>query len=162
MPTTKSSLKISNEHSISTFSVKGSPTWTAGRFVGFLSSKVSLAKTETPPIPSPPVFAPKSTTKFPAPDALASFISSCFMTPTHSALTSGFPAYEGSKITSPPTVGTPMQFPYPPIPATTPGSTRLVSAASAAPKRSGSRMAIGRAPIVRISLTIPPTPVAAP
>ena len=43
-----------------------------------------------------------------------------------------------------------------------PGSTRRVSGASAGPKRSGSMMAIGRAPIVRMSRTIPPTPVAAP
>ena len=58
--------------------------------------------------------------------------------------------------------GRPKQFPYPPTPAMIPGSTRRVSAASAGPKRSGSITAIGRAPIVRISRTIPPTPVAAP
>ena len=43
-----------------------------------------------------------------------------------------------------------------------PGNTRRVSGASAGPKRSGSMTAIGRAPIVRMSRTIPPTPVAAP
>ena len=70
--------------------------------------------------------------------------------------------YVSSKVTSPPIFGKPKQFPYPPTPATMPGSTRRVSAASAGPKRSGSMTAIGRAPIVKISLTIPPTPVAAP
>ena len=38
-------------------------------------------------------------------------------------LTSGFPWYDGSKTSSPPTVGTPTQLPYPPTPRTTP-STR--------------------------------------
>ena len=84
------------------------------------------------------------------------------MTPTQRALTSGFPIYVSSKTTSPPIFGKPKQFPYPPTPAMIPGSTRRVSGASAGPKRSGSMMAIGRAPIVRMSRTIPPTPVAAP
>ena len=48
------------------------------------------------------------------------------------------------------------------MPATTPGSTRRVSGASAGPNRSGSMTATGRAPIVRMSRTMPPTPVAAP
>ena len=48
------------------------------------------------------------------------------------------------------------------MPATTPGSTRAVSGWSAAPKRSGSITAIGRAPMARMSRTMPPTPVAAP
>ena len=48
------------------------------------------------------------------------------------------------------------------MPATMPGSTRRVSGASAGPKRSGSIMAMGLAPIVNMSRTIPPTPVAAP
>ncbi len=52
--------------------------------------------------------------------------------------------------------------PYPPTPATTPGRTRAVSRASAGPNRSGSSTATGRAPIVRMSRTMPPTPVAAP
>ncbi|CAM5617004.1 hypothetical protein SANTM175S_08686 [Streptomyces antimycoticus] len=58
MPSTRSSLKTSRVHSMSSFSWKGSPTWTAGRLVGFESSKVSEAGTETPPMPSPPVRAP--------------------------------------------------------------------------------------------------------
>ena len=91
MPTTRSSAKISSEHSIKTFSTNGSPTCTAGRFAGPVASKVSEAKTETPPMPSPPVFAPYRTTRFPAPAALASLISLCFITPTHKAFTSGLP-----------------------------------------------------------------------
>jgi hypothetical protein len=47
-------------------------------------------------------------------------------------------------------------------PATIPGSTRAVSGWSASPKRSGSMIRIGRAPMVRMSRTMPPTPVAAP
>ncbi len=40
---------------MSTFSMNGSPTCTAGRLVGPVSSNVSDASTETPPMPSPPV-----------------------------------------------------------------------------------------------------------
>ncbi len=58
MPATSFSLKISRVHSMRSFSWKGSPTWTAGRLVGLVSSKVSEARTETPPMPSPPVRAP--------------------------------------------------------------------------------------------------------
>lgn len=58
MPATSFSLKISRVHSMRSFSWKGSPTWTAGRLVGLVSSKVSDARTETPPMPSPPVRAP--------------------------------------------------------------------------------------------------------
>src|SRR3954451_23581121 len=58
--------------------------------------------------------------------------------------------------------GRPRLLPEPPIPDTTPGSTRLVSAASSGPNRSGSITATGRAPIARMSRTMPPTPVAAP
>ena len=162
MPTTRSSAKISSEHSIKTFSTNGSPTCTAGRFAGPVDSKVSDAKTETPPIPSPPVFAPYRTTRFPAPAAFANLMSLCFITPTQRAFTSGLPKYVSSKTTSPPILARPRQFPYPPTPAITPGKTRRVSAASAGPNRSGSITAMGRAPIVKISRTIPPIPVAAP
>src|SRR6478672_7230411 len=58
--------------------------------------------------------------------------------------------------------GRPKEFPYPPIPRTTPSSTRRVSGASAAPNLSWSITATGRAPIAMMSRTIPPTPVAAP
>ncbi len=58
MPATSFSLKISRVHSMRSFSWNGSPTWTAGRLAGLVSSKVSEASTETPPMPSPPVRAP--------------------------------------------------------------------------------------------------------
>ena len=48
------------------------------------------------------------------------------------------------------------------MPLTTPGSTRRVSGASAGPNRSASITATGRAPMARMSRTMPPTPVAAP
>ena len=99
---------------MSTFSMNGSPTCTAGRLLGFASSNVSLASTDTPPMPSPPVRAPKSTTRLPAPDACASLMPgslACRITPTHSAFTNGLPAYDGSNTTSPPMFGRPRQFP---------------------------------------------------
>ena len=52
---------------MSSFSMNGSPTCTAGRLVGPPSSKVSEARIEAPPMPSPPVLAPKSTTRLPTP-----------------------------------------------------------------------------------------------
>ena len=79
MPTTRSAAKISRQHSMSTFSMKGSPTCTLGRLAGPSSSKVALASTEAPPMPSPPVRAPNRTTWLPGPGALASLISSARM-----------------------------------------------------------------------------------
>ena len=58
MPATSPAAKISSVHSMSSFSMNGSPTWTLGRLAGPSASKVSLASTLTPPIPSPPVLAP--------------------------------------------------------------------------------------------------------
>ena len=78
--------------SMSSFSVKGSPTWTAGRLAGpCVVEGLADARTETPPMPSPPVRAPKRMTLLPGPAALARWMSSCFITPTHRALTSGLP-----------------------------------------------------------------------
>ena len=65
----------------------------------------------TPPMPSPPVAAPYKITWLPTPVALARCRSSCRSTPTQSALTSGLPAYERSKTTSPPMFGRPRQLP---------------------------------------------------
>ena len=70
--------------------------------------------------------------------------------------------YEASKTTSPATVGTPMQLPYPAMPATTPSSSRAVFGCDGSPNRSAFIDAIGRAPMVNTSRRIPPTPVAAP
>ena len=111
MPTTSSAAKISSVHSISSFSWNGSPTWTLGRLAGPVDSKVSDARTLTPPIPSPPVRAPYRITWLPAPDALARWICSWRITPMQSALTSGFPAYDASKTASPPMFGSPRQLP---------------------------------------------------
>ena len=74
--------------------MNGSPTWTEGRFADLppSSPNVALASTEAPPTPSGPVREPKSTTLLPAPVATADIRSSCFMSPTHRALTRGFPA----------------------------------------------------------------------
>ena len=60
-------------------------------FVSPSDSNVALASTDAPPMPSPPVRAPKRTTRLPGPSALASLMSSLRRTPTHSALTSGLP-----------------------------------------------------------------------
>ena len=77
--------------------MNGSPTWTLGRLL--LPSALprpapndALASTDAPPMPSGPVLAPNSTTWLPGPVAAASLRSSCRITPTHSALTSGLPA----------------------------------------------------------------------
>src|SRR5436190_14998258 len=71
-------------------------------------------------------------------------------------------SYDGWNDRSPPTVGTPMQLPYPAMPATTPPTMYFMRGASSAPNRRESRLAIGRAPIVKMSRRMPPTPVAAP
>ncbi len=93
MPTTMPFSKSSREHSIRTFSVNGSPTCTDGSFLRLpaLSSNVSLASTETPPMPSRPVRAPYRMTLLPVPEACARCRSSTRIEPTHSALTSGLP-----------------------------------------------------------------------
>jgi hypothetical protein len=96
---------------MSTFSANGSPTCTAGRFVGPPDENVSDARIDAPPMPSPPVRAPNSTTLLPAPEAFASLRSSWRSTPTASAFTSGLPWYTASKTVSPPMFGRPRQLP---------------------------------------------------
>ncbi len=96
---------------MSTFSANGSPTCTAGRLVGPVESNESEARMEAPPMPSPPVRAPNSTTWLPAPVALASLMSSWRITPTARALTSGLPWYTASNTVSPPMLGRPRQLP---------------------------------------------------
>ena len=90
------------------------------------------------------------------------YMSAARSTPMQPAFTSGLPAKDGSNTASPPMLASPRQFPYPETPATTPGTTRCESAAAAGPNRSWSITATGRAPIARMSRTMPPTPVAAP
>ena len=60
MPLTSPAANSSSVHSMSSFSMNGSPTWTLGRLAGppVAASKVSLARMLTPPMPSPPVLAP--------------------------------------------------------------------------------------------------------
>jgi hypothetical protein len=48
------------------------------------------------------------------------------------------------------------------MPATTPAMVRRTSGSSSDPNRSELRSAIGRAPMVKMSRMMPPTPVAAP
>ena len=82
--------------------------------------------------------------------------------PTHIAFTRGLPLYESEKTTSPPTLGTPMQLPYPEIPDTAPSNRYRFRGESKLPKRREFRSAIGRAPMAKMSRTMPPIPVAAP
>ncbi len=92
MPLVSLRSNSSRHASMRIFSVNGSPTCTLGRFAGPPdSSKVALASTETPPMPSRPVLAPSRITALPVPAALELWIRSFGMMPTHSALTSGFP-----------------------------------------------------------------------
>ena len=100
----------SSDASSSSFSVKGSPTCTMGRLASLCSERSSDAN-DAPWIPSRPVLAPTAMMGLPTPEATARMSSSSRMSPTHMALTNGFPSYDGSKTTSPPTVGTPTQLP---------------------------------------------------
>jgi hypothetical protein len=92
MPVISLAANSSSVHSISSFSMNGSPTCTAGRFDGLVASKVSEARMEAPPMPSPPVAAPYRMALLPTPVALARCRSSCRSTPMQRALTSGLPA----------------------------------------------------------------------
>ena len=56
----------------------------------------------------------------------------------------------------------PMQFPYPAMPETTPPATYFVLGRVGLPNLRESSIAMGLAPIVNMSLSMPPTPVAAP
>ena len=91
MPVTSPAAYSSRQHSTSSFSMNGSPTWTLGRLAPSLPPNVALASTDAPPMPSGPVRDPNRITLLPVPRAAASFRSWCRMTPTHSALTSGLP-----------------------------------------------------------------------
>ena len=92
-PTTRPAAYSSRQHSTSSFSINGSPTWTLGRLPALPeAAKDALASTDAPPTPSGPVVEPNRMTWFPGPWAAATCRSSCRMTPTQSALTSGFPA----------------------------------------------------------------------
>ena len=55
-----------------------------------------------------------------------------------------------------------MQLPYPAIPRTTPSTRCFMRGAASEPNRSELSDAMGRAPMVKMSRRMPPTPVAAP
>ena len=92
IPATTPAAPSSRQHSTSSFSMNGSPTWTLGRFADSPPPNEALASTDAPPMPSGPVPAPNRMTLLPSPRAAASWRSPCRMTPTHRAFTSGFPA----------------------------------------------------------------------
>ena len=93
MPTTRPPANSSRQHSTSSFSRNGSPTWTLGRLAAAAEPpNAALASTEAPPTPSGPVADPNRITLFPGPLAAATCRSPWRITPTQSALTSGFPA----------------------------------------------------------------------
>ncbi len=171
-PTIQSVCTSSRQASISSFSMNGLPTCTAGRRSSDCSFNSTLAKV-APWIPSRPVSAPTRIRGLPGPSARAFTSSPTRAIPTHIAFTSGLPLYDEENPVSPPTVGSPIQLPYQPMPATISlNRCRLCAASSTSagvseagwsgPKRSESSMAIGRAPIAKMSRIMPPTPVAAP
>src|SRR5204862_4841470 len=101
-------------------------------------------------------------TGFPTPLAVPRKMRLDLRSPIVNALTRQLPLKEESNAISPATVGTPMQLPYPAMPATTPSSSRAVFGCEGWPKRSAFIEAMGRAPMVNTSRRMPPTPVAAP
>ena len=90
IPTTRPLPISSRQHSISSFSVKGSPTCTVGRFSLALSSKTSEAMV-APWMPSRPVFDPRYTTLLPGPEARPKNRPSARATPTHMTFTRTLP-----------------------------------------------------------------------
>ena len=76
---------------MSSFSVNGSPTCTLGRRAELSAPKVALASTDTPPMPSRPVFAPSRITALPGPAAALLRRPLTGSTPTQSAFSSGLP-----------------------------------------------------------------------
>ena len=91
-PTSRSWLSSSRHASMSSFSSKGSPTWTAGRLSSARSSNSWLASTLAPPIPSRPVVEPMSIMRLPGPAATARMMSSSRMTPSDMALMRQLPS----------------------------------------------------------------------
>ena len=91
--------------------MNGSPIWTLGRLASASSSRVREASTETPPMPSRPVLAPISTSRFPSPSARLRISRSAGARPTHITFTVGLAVWHSANATSPPTVGMPTQLP---------------------------------------------------
>ena len=88
-PSTRPPAMSSRLASMSSFSANGSPTWTVGRLAALVSSKVALASTDAPPMPSRPVVEPKSTARLPGPGAAARVRWRSSSSPTAITLTSG-------------------------------------------------------------------------
>jgi hypothetical protein len=88
--TIRSRSTSSRQHSINLFSSSGSPIWTLGRFAWSPSPSSAEASTLAPPMPSRPVRAPSSTTRFPMPRAAERISRSLRASPTHIAFTRQF------------------------------------------------------------------------
>jgi len=110
-PTASRASSSSRHASMSRFSSNGSPTCTEGRFAPSPSSNDADASTLAPPMPSRPVDEPRSTARFPGPSARARTSRSIGRIPRQKTFTSGLSRYVSSNTTSPPTVGTPTEFP---------------------------------------------------
>ena len=149
--------------SMSSFSANGSPTWTVGRLDGSSSPNVALASTDAPPMPSRPVVEPNSTTRLPGPGAAARVRQRSSSRPMAITLTSGLPGVDR------------IERPARRRPSARPRSCRSRRRRARRPRpgagcarrpgrRTGARRAprSGRAPIVKMSRRMPPTPVAAP
>jgi hypothetical protein len=90
MPSTAPVSMASSVASISSFSIKGSPICTFGRFSSWSSPRVSEAKV-APWMPSRPVLAPTYIAALPGTSARADTMRSNGTTPTAIAFTSGLP-----------------------------------------------------------------------
>jgi hypothetical protein len=111
-PSSRPRRTSSSDASIRSFSANGSPICTLGRLSTEPSSSVREASTDTPPMPSRPVAAPNRSSREPARTSRADVMSSSVAaTPTHITFTVGLAECGSAKWISPPTVGTPMQFP---------------------------------------------------
>ena len=90
IPTNQGFRANSNEASIRSFSVKGSPTCTFDR-LDSVSSVSSIEANVAPWIPSRPVLLPTRNTGFPVPVAIALATCFVFTTPNDMAFTRQFP-----------------------------------------------------------------------
>ena len=90
IPTTAPVWIASSDASKSSFSVKGSPTWTLGRRASE-SSEISSEANVAPWMPSRPVAEPTMNTGLPTPSAVALTVSPTLTMPTDIAFTSGLP-----------------------------------------------------------------------
>ncbi len=163
MPTTRPASSSTRHASISRFSSKGSPTWTLGRLA---SSPVAEAGRRQHADAADPVAARRRAQQH-----------------RQVALAVGLAEHEtvgraGARGTARSPAGCPRRCGRRPprrrrwarprrcrsreMPLTTPSAIQRLRASSSGPNRSGSMRAMGRAPMVKMSRRMPPTPVAAP